>query len=68
MMLGESFDKVCCRIAGMNREEVTKRIIHFKGRLKLDFTRSYLDTLSIDKLRHILAAALMVDAEKTARN
>jgi hypothetical protein len=32
----------------------------------MDFTEDYLDNLAIDKLRHILLAALAVDARKRA--
>lgn len=67
MVSRESFDNMCCRIAKMNREECKHRIIHFHGRIKLDFTESYLDTLPEDRLRHILMAAVMVDAEKQTR-
>lgn len=51
----------------MGREECKRQIINFHGRIKLDFTESYLDTLTEDKLRHILMAAVMVDAEKASR-
>ncbi len=52
----------------MGREEVMEEIINFNGRIHLDFTESYLDSLSVDKLRHILLAALVVDAEKARQN
>lgn len=46
-------------IASLDRETVKNRLKHFKGRFRLDFTDDYLDKLSVDRLRHILLAALI---------
>jgi hypothetical protein len=46
-------------IAALSRDELKRRIKNFKGRFKLDFTDDYLNNLSVDKLRHILLAALI---------
>jgi hypothetical protein len=46
-------------IATLDRDEVKSRLKHFKGRFRLDFTDDYLDKLSVDRLRHILLAALI---------
>jgi len=46
-------------IATLDREEVKNRLKNFKGRFRLDFTDDYLDKLSVDRLRHILLAALI---------
>ena len=53
------FDKQATAIADLGRNELTKRIKNFHGRFKLDFTEEYLNKLSVDRLRHILMAALM---------
>jgi hypothetical protein len=53
------FDKQATTIASLGRNELTSRIKHFKGRFKLDFTEEHLNMLSVDRLRHILMAALM---------
>lgn len=60
------FEKLCCDIAVMSKREVKNRLLHFPGRLKLDFTEDYLDGLTVERLRHILLAALMVDMRKHA--
>ena len=52
-------DRIATKIAQMNRHKVQKEILHFRGRFKLDFTKAYLESLSVDKLRHILLAAAM---------
>lgn len=53
-----SLEKMCCQIASMSKSEVIRRLINFKGRIKLDYSRDYLETLSTDRLRHILFAAV----------
>lgn len=53
------FDREATSIASLGRNELTRRIKNFRGRFKLDFTEDYLDKLSVDRLRHILLAALI---------
>jgi hypothetical protein len=57
---------MCSEIAAMGRNEVKSRLLHFRGRLKIDFTEGYLDSLAIDKLRHILLAAMAVESRRRA--
>ncbi len=53
------FEQAATSLASLGREELKRRIKNFKGRFKLDFSDNYLDDLSIDRLRHILLAALI---------
>jgi hypothetical protein len=46
-------------VAALDRDELKKRIRNFRGRFKLDFTEDYLNKISVDRLRHILLAALI---------
>jgi len=46
-------------LADLGRDDLKKRIRDFRGRFKLDFSDDYLDTLSLDRLRHLLLAALI---------
>ena len=46
-------------IAVLGRNELKRRIKNFHGRFKLDFTEDYLSKLSVDRLRHILLAAII---------
>lgn len=43
----------------MGRSELKKKIRTFKGRFQLDFTEDYLEAANVDKLRHILLAAIV---------
>ncbi|MDH4239110.1 MAG: hypothetical protein OEW48_06075 [Phycisphaerae bacterium] len=58
-MTSKYFDKEATSIAVLDRDELKRRIRNFKGRFKLDFNEDYLNSLSIDRLRHILLAALI---------
>ncbi|MBN2513692.1 MAG: hypothetical protein JXB18_12205 [Sedimentisphaerales bacterium] len=60
------FEKMCCDVAAMSKREVKSQLLHFPGKLKLDFSEDYLDGLTVERLRHILLAALMVDMRKHA--
>ena len=53
------FERVTTSIADLGSDELKTRIKNFKGRFRLDFTEDYLNNLSVDRLRHILLAALI---------
>ena len=45
----------------LGKEELVWKILHFDGRFPFDFTSDYLSGLSINKLRHILYAANIIN-------
>ena len=55
----EDFEQTATSIAALGKDELKKRIKNFKGRFRLDFTEDYLNNLSVERLRHILLAALI---------
>ena len=55
----EYFEQTATSIASLGRDELKKRIRNFRGRFRLDFTEDYLNNLSVDRLRHVLLAALI---------
>ncbi len=55
----EYFEKTSTSIATLDRNTLKQRIRNFKGRFKLDFTENYLNSVTLDRLRHILLAALI---------
>ena len=59
MAVRKYFEREATSIAVLGRRELKRRIRNFRGKFKLDFTQDYLNRLSIDRLRHILLAALM---------
>ncbi len=58
-MASKYIDKEATLITALGRGELERRIRNFKGRFKLDFNEDYLNSLSVDRLRHILLAALI---------
>ncbi|MHC4069512.1 MAG: hypothetical protein ACYS18_05565 [Planctomycetota bacterium] len=55
----EYFEQTATSVAVLDRNELKRRIKNFKGRFKLDFSEGYLNKLSVERLRHILLAALV---------
>ncbi len=60
------FEKMCSRITAMSKQQIIRRLLHFNGPIKLDFSRDYLEKLSADRLRHILLAAVVTVERKRA--
>jgi hypothetical protein len=59
MRAKENLERAATSIAGLDREQLTSEIKNFKGGFKLDFTDEYLNNLSVDRLRHVLLAAII---------
>ena len=55
----KDFDRMAVSLTALSREQLTRKIKNFNGRFRLDFTDSYLRRLPVDRLRHILLAALL---------
>lgn len=59
MTAKEYFEKTATSIATLGRPELKSKLQNFKGRFKLDFNEDYLNNLSVDRLKHILLAAMI---------
>jgi len=59
MAAREYFEQAAASITVLDKEEIKKRLKNFKGRFNLDFTEDYLNNASLERLRHILLAALI---------
>jgi len=55
----QDFEQTATSIAALDRSELERRIRNFRGRFKLDFSEDYLHNLTVDRLRHVLLAALI---------
>lgn len=60
----EFFEQAATSIAALNRDELKRHIRNFRGRFQLDFSEEYLDQLNVDRLRHILLAAHIMQMAK----
>jgi hypothetical protein len=56
--MAQDLDRLASSISSLGRSEVEKKIKNFRGRFELDFTDDYLKGLTVDRLRHILFAAM----------
>ena len=61
-----SYEKLASSIASLRKSELKSRLLGFKGSFKFDFTESYLDSLSAERLKHILLAAVMTKYKRGA--
>jgi hypothetical protein len=52
------YERLAISIASLDRSKVEFKIKNFKGNFKFDFTDEYLSSLTLDRLRHILLAAI----------
>ena len=53
----DSADKIATRLASLSRSQLKRQLLTMRTRFRLDFTEEFLDSLSRDKLQHILLAA-----------
>jgi len=56
---GRQFERSAASIGALKRDELKRRIKGFRGRFTLDFTEDFLNTASVERLRHILLAVLI---------
>ena len=63
-----TMDALAMVIASMDRQKVREKLKNFHGRFKLDFTDEYLESLSVDRLRHILFAAVVTKHKRRSHN
>ena len=61
-----TFEELAISIASLGRSEVEQKIKNFKGSFKFDFTDEYLASLTVDRLRHILLAAISTKIKREA--
>ena len=62
----KSSEDIASSIASLSKAQAKRHLMHFRGRFKLDFTESYLDSLSGDRLKHILLAAMITKNRRRA--
>ena len=63
---GRQGDCSLTEIASMTREQLMDHLLHFKGKVHLDFTEGFLTPKSTARLRHLLVAASKVTGKPDA--
>jgi hypothetical protein len=64
MDTAQNFERLARSISALDRDNIERKIKNFKGRFKLDFTEEYIQSLTVDRLRHILFAAMTTKRKK----
>ena len=57
MTSSQLFETISDQVCRMDRTALIERLLHL-DRIRLDFTPEYLSTVSTERIRHMLAAAL----------
>jgi hypothetical protein len=60
----QKYEWLAVTISSLDRVEVEEKIKNFEGSFKLDFTEEYLKNLTVDRLRHILFAAMTANLKR----
>ena len=64
MDMERTFERLAISISSLGRSDVEKRLKNFKGSFRFDFTDTYLGSLTVERLRHILFAAITAKLKK----
>ena len=64
MESAQNFERLARSISSLGRNDVERKIRNFKGGLQLDFSDEYLQGMTVDRLRHILFAAMATKLKK----
>jgi hypothetical protein len=56
MLHAEQVEELICIVAEMNRASLITQFRSYPSRFPVDFTREFLETQSIERLRHIFVA------------
>lgn len=59
MLEPQQVESLVSIVATMDRDDIVERLMHFQADFPVDFTPSYLDQLSTDRLRHIFVAVCL---------
>lgn len=60
-MAPQKSEEVICRIATMTRTQLIEYLTTLNTKFTLDFTQDYLDSMSLERLRHVVLAASLHD-------
>ena len=61
-MSPQATDKLVRKIAVMDRNHLIRMLKNFRGNFRLDFTDQFLNSVSLERLRHICLAAHLHEA------
>ena len=56
MLQAPQIEELICIVSSLDRPELARQFLSFRGSFPVDFNREYLDGLSVDRMRHIFVA------------
>ena len=56
MLEGQQVEELITLVCAMDRAAIKRQLVGFRGDFPLDFTPEFLDTLPLERLRHIYVA------------
>jgi len=65
-MSTQQIEKLATRLASMSRDDLTKTLRKLQCNFRIDFTDDFLNSISDDRLRHIVMAASLHAHDMTA--
>jgi hypothetical protein len=64
MKSAQNLERLARSISSLGRGDVERKIRNFRGRFQFDFSDEYLQGTTVDRLRHILFAAMATKLKK----
>jgi hypothetical protein len=58
-MRSEQVEELVCLISSLDRPALTHQLLEFSGSFPVDFTSEFIDSQSVERLRHLLFALCM---------
>jgi len=56
MLEAQQVEELICLVSSLDKSALTTQFLDFRGNFPIDFTPEFLDTLSVERLRHIFVA------------
>jgi hypothetical protein len=56
MLESHQVEELICLVASLDKPMLTGQFMDFRGSFPIDFTPEFLETLSVERLRHIFVA------------
>lgn len=56
MLESHQVEELICLVASLDKPTLTSQFMEFRGNFPIDFTPEFLETLSLDRMRHIFVA------------
>jgi hypothetical protein len=56
MLEAHQVEELICLVSSLDKRTLTSQFMDFRGNFPIDFTPEFLETLSLERLRHIFVA------------